>query len=385
MKTQKPPMLGTAVRISLTLPTGSTVELSGQIESHIPPGGLEGRGPGIDISIHKVPQSVLWLIESALTSAGLPPPSVQTSAVSSAEPQVAREARVEFRETGSGQSSESAAMSPALEDGDEWVQAEGELVKALWQELSGMSKMNAFQLLDVPYSAGDTEVRNGFQELSKKYHPDRFTRYESFEIRELANEVFILLRDAYRALADEGGRQSLLRALPSATTGHQAPRTLALPLPAPPLPPSPPLAAVASKSQPRPLVSEPVTKSDSAAAPGPSRLLEEAPPVSAASNNYGHVDYALGFLESGQYEQALRILRVEARKDPTNTRALAGVELAAGRLALADGDRLEAAERFEAALVIDPLSERAAREIADMRRHATSQRRGLLSKLMKKV
>ncbi len=61
------------------------------------------------------------------------------------------------------------------------------------------------------------------------------------------------------------------------------------------------------------------------------------------------------------------------------------MELAEGRLALANGDRMEAAERFEAALDIDPSNERAAREIAEMRRYATSQRRGLLSKLMKKV
>tara|TARA_R110002095_G_scaffold13495_1_gene17634 strand:+ start:399 stop:689 length:291 start_codon:yes stop_codon:yes gene_type:complete len=93
----------------------------------------------------------------------------------------------------------------------------------------------------------------------------------------------------------------------------------------------------------------------------------------------------MNVLESGQYEQALRILRVEARKNPTNVTALAGVELAEGRLALVNGDRMEAAERFEAALDIDPSNERAAREIADMRRHATSQRRGLLSKLMNKV
>jgi len=93
----------------------------------------------------------------------------------------------------------------------------------------------------------------------------------------------------------------------------------------------------------------------------------------------------MSILESGQYEQALRILRVEARKDPNNITAKAGVELAEGRLALATGNRMEAAERFEAALDIDPSNERAAREIAEMRRYATSQRRGLLSKLMKKV
>jgi hypothetical protein len=47
-------------------------------------------------------------------------------------------------------------------------------------------------------------------------------------------------------------------------------------------------------------------------------------------------------------------------------------------------DRLEAAQRFEAALEIDPSNERAARELAEMRRQATNERKGLLSRLMGK-
>ena len=45
---------------------------------------------------------------------------------------------------------------------------------------------------------------------------------------------------------------------------------------------------------------------------------------------------------------------------------------------------LEAAQRFESALEIDPSNERAARELADMRRQATNERKGLLSRLMGK-
>ena len=55
-----------------------------------------------------------------------------------------------------------------------------------------------------------------------------------------------------------------------------------------------------------------------------------------------------------------------------------------GLLALAQRDRLEAAQRFEAALELDPSNERAARELAEMRRQATNERKGLLSRLMGK-
>ncbi len=199
LKTKKPPPIGTAVRISLTLPSGSSIELSGAIDRLVAEGELNGRGPGIDIAIKALPQSVMWLIESALSSAGITPrPVPESSSDAPGKPTPPPKADEE---------------TPDLSDGDDWVEAEADLVKALWQELSSMSKMNAFQLLGVDYDASDKEVRTAFGALSKRYHPDRFTRYESFEIRELANEVFILLRDAYRKIADEPGRKSILASL----------------------------------------------------------------------------------------------------------------------------------------------------------------------------
>mgnify|MGYP003631426985 CR=1 FL=1 len=389
------------MRIGLTLPSGSTVELVGAIKRFVQAGELDGRGPGIDIALEALPQSVMWLIESALSSAGITPRPVPDAKETLSPPPPPSED--ELRDA-----------SPALSDGDEWVQAEGDLIKALWQELNSMSKMNDFQLLDLEYAATNQEVRSAFGALSKRYHPDRFTRYESFEIRELANEVFILLRDAYRNLASEAGRREALAAIeakrdapipqPQVATPPPPPSTKARrtppppipkatpaasqkiatppPPPAPPAPPKPPAATtVRAKPEPKatqgyasPLVNTPVSGLST-------------PPRAATSPGDGanRVMMGMNVLESGQYEQALRILRVEARKNPTNVTALAGVELAEGRLALVNGDRMEAAERFEAALDIDPSNERAAREIADMRRHATSQRRGLLSKLMNKV
>jgi hypothetical protein len=89
-------------------------------------------------------------------------------------------------------------------------------------------------------------------------------------------------------------------------------------------------------------------------------------------------------IDAGEYEKALQMLRIESRKNPADLRIKASVELVEGLRALSAGDRLEAAQRFEATLDLDPSNERAAREIAEMRRHATNQRKGLLSKLMRK-
>jgi TolA-binding protein len=89
-------------------------------------------------------------------------------------------------------------------------------------------------------------------------------------------------------------------------------------------------------------------------------------------------------LDSGRYDEALALFKIYARKLPGDRQARAGVEVAEGMRALAQRDRMEAAQRFESVLEIDPANERAARELADMRRLATNERKGLLSRLMGK-
>ena len=89
-------------------------------------------------------------------------------------------------------------------------------------------------------------------------------------------------------------------------------------------------------------------------------------------------------LDTGRYDEALAVFKIYARKNPGDRSARAGMELSEGLRALAQRDRLEAAQRFEAVLEIDPTNERAARELAEMRRMATNERRGLLSRLMGK-
>ena len=86
----------------------------------------------------------------------------------------------------------------------------------------------------------------------------------------------------------------------------------------------------------------------------------------------------------GQYDEAHAIYSLAARRMPGDSAARAGVELCAGLRALTESDRLEAAQRFEAVLELDPTNERAARELAEMRRQATNDRKGLLARLLGK-
>jgi tetratricopeptide (TPR) repeat protein len=386
LKSGNPPAIGTPVRIDLTLPTESMIVLTGSVSEHIPAGGLGGRGPGVDIRLNTIPQSALWLIETALASAQKQAAAAASSAATAAV------------STGRDE----AAVQLGVEDGKDLASAEGDLLKALTQELASLRRLNPFQVLGVGYEASDDDVRVAFAELTKRYHPDRFTRYTSSELRSLAAEIFILIRDAYRKLGDEPSRQKTLAAAgqrPSVRVPTLKPAT---PAPSPQPPPqaerTPPPRI---ERTPPPVVQTPPPRPDRtpaprAATPPPERDLPLPPPETlrrpmkvdpgTVAAEDGATDYsrAESLLDEGRYDEALALFKIYARKSPSDRQARAGIELAEGMRAIAQRDRLEAAQRFEAVLEIDPANERAARELAEMRRLATNERKGLLSRLMGK-
>ncbi|MBK7076114.1 MAG: DnaJ domain-containing protein [Myxococcales bacterium] len=363
LKASQLPPLGTPVRIDLTLPTESMIVLAGVVAEHVPEGGLGGRGPGIDIKLNTIPESALWLIETALASA-----AKQTGAIP-----VTNEA--------------------AVDDGQDVAAAEDELLAALTSELDSLRRLNPFQVLGVGYEAGDAEIRAAFAGLTKRYHPDRFTRYTSQELRGLAAEIFILIRDAYRRLGDEASRAKALQAA-GARPVVKVPTLRPGPsIPPPPIagakaaPPAPPPRMPAG-SPPPPVIAPPRAATadppPSAKAPDTERRPMQVAPPSLGEDPKVDFRSADGLLEAGRYDEALAVFKIYTRKNPGDRTARAGIELAEGLRALAQRDRLEAAQRFEAVLEIDPTNERAARELAEMRRMATNERRGLLSRLMGK-
>ncbi len=87
LKSSAPPPLETAVRIMLTLPTQERVDLSGVVREHIPPGGLNGRGPGVDIGLEQIPDETMAKIQAALDRR--PADAGASSRASTAEPTAA--------------------------------------------------------------------------------------------------------------------------------------------------------------------------------------------------------------------------------------------------------------------------------------------------------
>jgi len=407
LKASTQPPIGTLVRIDLELPSASVIELQGTIVKHVVD---PQRGTGVDLQLEPLPTKSVWMIENALAAES----KVRGDAPTMATP---------------------PTRAPTLSDGEDVSAAEVDLIRALEAEAESLRKLNPFLVLGVGYETTDADVRHAFGELTKRYHPDRFARYQSPKLRQIAAEIFILIRDAYRRLADEKSRQQVV-----ATLGHRVPTRAQTqprgsgPAPAPvrtaggmprvAVPPPKP-AGLEAPTAPGPVITQqqhdaptnPSAKSaelahtelarssephlaipvEPARAPDP-KLLRQTPPgglptekppakrAPAAAPAAEPVDTSPleALIDEGKLDEALSGYRVLSKKHPQDRACRAGIELVEGLKALGARDRLEAAQRFEAALELDPSNERAARELADMRRQATNERKGLLSRLMGK-
>ena len=193
LKATTPPALGTPVRIDLTLPSASVIVLPGTVDRHVTD---PQRGAGVELKLAPIAPASIYMIESALASE-----AKRRNTPAAGVPIV-----------GATPPSSSTGPLAALSDGEEVGAAEQELVKALLSEADSLRKLNPFLVLGVGYEASDSDVRAAFGELTKRYHPDLFARYESTQLRQVAAEIFILIRDAYRRLGDEASRAKALQA-----------------------------------------------------------------------------------------------------------------------------------------------------------------------------
>src|SRR5262245_10671140 len=188
LKASTQPAIGTVVKIDLQLPSATVIELQGTIVKHVVD---PQRGTGVELALEPMPTKSVWMIESALA----------------AENQV--------RAQTGNEGTPAPPARPSVSDGADVATAEVDLVRALEAEVESLKKLNPLLVLGVGYETTDGDVRHAFGELTKRYHPDRFARYQSQQLRQLAAEIFILIRDAYRRLADEGSRQHVLAGLRS--------------------------------------------------------------------------------------------------------------------------------------------------------------------------
>jgi hypothetical protein len=141
-------------------------------------------------------------------------------------------------------------------------------------------------------------------------------------------------------------------------------------------------------TSPMPAAAPAAASGDGVPAPAPmvdtGRPVQHTPAQIIGAAESGDSSGLDGLLDAGRFDEAVAAYKMLAKKHPSERHYRAGLELVEGLRALGQRDRLEAAQRFEAALEIDPSNERAARELAEMRRQATNERKGQLSRLMGK-
>lgn len=321
LKTERPPRVGTPVRIRLLLPSGASLELAGSVieqTTEVPSGRagearrdqttMTARGSGAVVALDELAAPVRLTLETAVRTASehgrrknKPPPPREPEPLSA------------------------DAGAPMLG-------AEDDLIAALEVELETYSRLNPFQILGVGYRADTRAIHTAFAELSRRFHPDRFVRYQSSEVSTVAEALFIAARRAFRALATPEQRDATLAEI---RAGREVPEP-----PEPEQPIEPPL--------------------------DPLRAFPDAVPL----------------FEAARWNDAVDFFYEAARGDPGREAARIGVELASGMRALAAGDRLEAAERFHGVLERHPDNEVAARELAGLRRAITAERQTHLAKLM---
>src|SRR5438874_1643582 len=163
LKASTQPAIGTLVKIDLELPSASVIELQGTIVRHVTD---PQKGTGVDLQLEPLPTKSVWMIENALAAET----KVRASSQSEA--------------TQSPQAQQAVHRAPTLTDGEEISSAELELIRALDAEAESLKKLNPFLVLGVGYETTDADVRHAFGELTKRYHPDRFARYQSPKLRQ---------------------------------------------------------------------------------------------------------------------------------------------------------------------------------------------------------
>jgi tetratricopeptide (TPR) repeat protein len=586
LKSSAPPPLETPVRIHLTLPNRELVILDGVVYQHVPPGGLNGRGPGVDIKLPEIPAPVRdegagkasaagsERTDGAEDTDGQEPGAPASPAEQADQPADAPQpAHAESLAHGSPESEQSAAAPPPVDNpfaslldddllgdlappaGAAAAQAQpaspeeemaaiheaAERVARLEQERESLRKLNAFQILGVGYETTDEAVHEAFASLSQRYHPDRFAGEENEGARDIAIEIFALIRAAHRLLENGSSRERLRRELnrngaassgdrgsapaspqeeiptkpvlvaedgtrvsePGAPASPQeeiptkpavvsenssSEQAAARPATPPPIPRSraatpPPIPTKREPAKPdddiiavddigieevepastriaapepaRPHVAEialddelgaalqpvddaplvpatpaadeadaPPVEQDEPPAPAAEQVAATEPPAAAETTpaaappvadvpeaavsaedraaeraaqavaadpsalgmaSAPQFAEAIALLAAGKYGEAATVYRVARRRDPDDVAARVGLELCEGLKALANRDKLEAAQRFEAALELDPDNRRAASELAEMRRQAALQRKANLIRLRDQI
>jgi len=287
---------GTQLRVEVTAPNGRHLALRGQVAHTVAPetAEAEGKRPGVGVRFLELTAEERDMLDLLLHQAR-------------------------------GVAAEGSAKLPALPTSED---GESALVDALRSQLGELKQQSYFEVLGVPYDAAEDDVRRGYLMQVQRWHPERFAS-ESATVRELAAEIFIIIKRAYDDLSDPA-RLALL----SQRTRPPRKRT------APPPP--------------------------------------EAPVRRAGSSE---LDFALTLAKDGRFDDARKVLALALAHDPDNWALREQYNLVSARAALADADAEAAMLHYQEVLRVNPANEDAVREVRRLMRLRREARRKVLARL----
>ncbi len=245
-------------------------------------------------------------------------------------------------------------------------------------ELSRLEEEDPFAALGVDYDADDGAVRAAFLTATKQLHPNRFARHDR-EVKRLANEVFLRVKDAYLAIQERAQRQRILSRLGKGT----APSRIAAGTADPAAEPNKPDAKTSET---------PPTRSVRRIRPrrrAPARALtgaEELKKQVLAKEQEVEEEYARGkrlLLSGDDIGGAVAVFRQLAANHTSERRYRKWFHFAMGRQRESSGDHVRARNEFRRALDIDPTFEPAQTALARLPDEDT-EKKGLFSKLFRR-
>ena len=67
--------------------------------------------------------------------------------------------------------------------------------------------MTLYQILDIPKTASDEDIKKAYFQMARRFHPDRFDRQIAAEFKAQIHEVFDAITGAYRTLSNKDSRR----------------------------------------------------------------------------------------------------------------------------------------------------------------------------------
>lgn len=262
-------------------------------------------------------------------------------------------------------------------------------------ELGRLKERDYFQRLDLSHDADERAVRAAFRERAREFHPDRYAAHPD-EVRDLAQEIFLVLNEAKKKLRSAAVREQLRKAHAASapasvprrrtTTRRRDREDAARGEPdagGEPKQPPAPIEREAPRAEPR------RAQRSTRRGIGPSRAAAASKDGGAPSAEEvaGAVrrDTAMAMqaLNHARYDDAVERLTSLIDRGVNNREVLVSLELAKGYGFRDRGDSERARRHFERACSIDTQCMRAIRALRTLDADSEEEDRGILSRLFR--